>query len=222
MKIKEAYLILLDKLNALGTNYSQKIVPHVAMRSMNEAIGYWYDDRLRLVEGNETLQRELQSLIRTEKLKISEFADMYNAYLLPEDFYSISKVNLKASNDCCEANLVSFLKENKNIELLYANGLSTPDFEFEQTFHTLKTGQIFIYKKDFKILEVNLDYYKTIPEVDMATNYSHFDGTASKDVDLIFDGSSAYEIIEITAKLLAGNLQDPRYQVFNQITKENK
>lgn len=222
MKIQEAYLILLDKLNALGTNYSQKIVPHVAMRSMNEAIGYWYDDRLRLVEANETIQRELQSLIKTKRVGLSEFSERYNAYLLPNDFYSISKVSLKASNDCCEANLVSTLKENKNIEILYTNGLSTPDFEFEQTFHTLKTGQIFVYKKDFRILEVNLDYYKKIPEVDMATNYLHFDGTPSKDIDLILEGSSAYEIIEITAKLLAGNLQDPRYQVFNQIAKENK
>ncbi len=212
MKIKEAYIELLDKCNKLSSNANTKLEVHVAIRAINEAQRYWYDIRLKKSESDLTVQRELQHLIKTKTLNLDTEQKDYNVYTLPSDYYHINQLKVLAKKSNCEHYLDTFFTENANTQELFLNEQFTPDFEWQQTIASIKNDLILIYKKDFDIT-VELDYFKKLRQVDMKSNYVHIDGTASTDIDLEFEGSSADEILNIAAMLITGNTSNSAYQI---------
>jgi hypothetical protein len=212
MNIKECYISLLDKCNKLSTNTNTKIEYHVAVRAINEAQSYWYDIRLKKVENDTTIQRELYHLLRTQKLNINNSFKEYNTYTLPENYYHISQVKAIGKSNSCELPLDVFLTENTNINELYLNDQFAPSLEWQQTLATFREQDLIVYHNNFK-LDIEIDYYKKLSKVDIKSNYIHIDGTESSDIDLEFEGSSAYEILNLAAMLITGNVSDPSYQV---------
>jgi hypothetical protein len=206
MKPHECILILKDKLNKLNTNFSADLQHHTAVRVINESISYWYDERLRLEDATKVRQREIQHLIKSEILSVIENTVLYNAYNLPFDFLQVSLINTEVSN-ACSLNLVTFLIENSNVGIYLNDEMSKPDYDWEQTFATLRNNKLVIYKDTLENLIVTLHYYKKVNKFDIV-GYTHLDNTLSTNVDLEFEGSSAYEILDIAAKIIAGNIND--------------
>ena len=212
MNPQEVYNILLDKVNKLSSNGNSLLYPHIAARTINEAVYYWYDRRLREAEKDLTVQREVSPFIVSTNLIVSEINDIYNSYILPDDFYLMNQLRVLGSNGSCSHYLDTLFIENNNIQEYYLNDLYTPDFGWQQTLASLKGGNLIVYKKDFG-LSVEIDYYRTILPFDIKSDYVHIDGTPSRDLELEFSNSNAYEIINLAAMLITGNLTDPQYQV---------
>ena len=209
MQLREAYVYLLDKVNKLNTNFGKSLDIAAACRAINEAQTYWYDLRLKSMELDKNIQRELQSLLRTQVLEVSDINDRYTKFYLPKDYYTSSKLQIqgKSSKGDCSLFLDGFLTENSNTEQLYINDVTSPDLSWQQTFYTFNNNSIVVYKKNFEV-SVVLDYYKQLSKVEVRDTED-----ASRDINLDLDGSSAYEILNIAAAIITGNTQDPTYQV---------
>jgi hypothetical protein len=218
MDIREAYEILVDKVNKLGTNTNAMIPYHVAMRVINEAQTYWYDIRLKKSQVDSTIERELQKFIKTKSLKKSGVDKTFITYTLPDDYYQINNISVLATRSKCELPLDTFLVENANTSDYYLDDNLSPDFSYQQTFAALRDNKIDIYKKDFEI-EVSIDYYKKLSIVDIKSDYTHTDGSTSKNVDLEMNGSDAYEVLTIAAQIITGNYQDPGFTVHSNLTQ---
>jgi hypothetical protein len=219
MKAQEVYIALTDKCNKLTSNSNNLIEPHVAVRAINEALYYWYDIRLKQAEKDLTVQREISKFIKTESLIETEINEIYNLYNLPTDFYHINQLRVLGTKDNCTQYLDAFFVANNNSQELYMNDGFTPDFEWQQTLATLKGSNLVIYKKDFSI-KVELDYYKKFLVFDIGSGYKHLNGNLSQDVDLELDNSDAFEVINIAALIITGNLTDPQYQVHGNNIKQ--
>jgi hypothetical protein len=210
MKANECYLILLDKLNKLNTNFSQTLQPHNAVRAIREATYYWYDERLRLEEATKMRQQELQHLIVPDyMLDVFETTLKYVSYKKPNDLYFISNISCLGLYGTCKSRLNVHLIENSNLEVILLDDSSRPDFSWEQTVYVLKEDKIFIYKDKptSGIGSAQIDYYRKPKEFDIV-GYKHFSGIQSTDSDLDFNDSSAYEILDLAASIIAGNIND--------------
>lgn len=212
MKSQEVYIALLDKCNKLSSNSNNSIETHVAVRAINEAQYYWYDERLKLAEKNLTIQREISKFIIPKKLEVIDKTDIYYLYNLPEDYYHMNQLRVIGSKNKCQHLLDTYLVENNNSIEYYLNDMYAPDFEWQQTLATLYNNKLKVFIKDFKI-DTTLDYYRNLKTFDIESGYKHIDGTLSINSDLEFDNSDAFEIINIAASLITGNLSDPQYQV---------
>ena len=208
MLIKDVHLAIKQKLNKLSTNYGQEVTALAINSAINQAQYHWLDIRLKQEELNDTIQRELQHLIQTKPLDFKIVSkDLFYEYSveLPEDYYHYSNLKVKIS-DCIH--LYSFLVENSNINSYLSNDSTRPDNDWEQSLITFKDNKLYLYTES-AIESATLDYYKKPAKVDLKTQYKHLDGSPTQDVDLEFEDSSAYEIIDLATLLLAGNINDP-------------
>lgn len=219
MNIREAFEIIVEKCNRLGTNSGELLKTHTVIRAINEAQNYWYDIRLKKAEMDITVQRELQSLLYSSKLISNSIESTFNTYILPDDYYHPNQIIVTATRGDCVLVMDTFLTENFNSTELYLNDAFSPDFEWQQTLATFKGNTLVVYKKDFD-LSVSIDYYSKLIDVDINSGYVHVDGSPSKDVDLQFDGSNAYEILTLASMLITGNNADPTYQAHINTLKE--
>ena len=226
MNIKLAYLYLTDKLNKLSSNFNQNLAYHVAVRAINEAQYYWLDERLKAEEVNKTVQRELQFLL--QKVEPSLFAEesKFNEYSLPQDYYHPSLLDITVSLDGCELSVDNDFIENANVSTYLQDEMTRPDYAWEQIFSTFRDNKLAVYKDTtpgYEITKIVLHYYRRPVIVDMASGHVNVDGTLSQDIDLEFAESASYEILDIAAKILAGNINDQgRFQYNHQLTQEYK
>ncbi len=219
MIIKEIHSIILDKMNHLGSNFKQDVTAHKAMRALDQAQRFWYDERLKVQEITKTVQRELQSFLVTEEVS----GDQKSGYIsveLPENYYHHSLVLLKPTG--CNNIFPSTLKEQSNIGTLLQTDTTKPSLAWEQSFCVIASNKLDVYI-DFVPEWVKFSYYRKLVTPDLETQYKHLDGTATTDVTLDMEGSSVYEIIEIACLILSGNFDDQfKVQFRNKLIKEYK
>ncbi len=204
MSIEEIYSLILDKMNQLGTNFSQEVTAFKAMAALDQAQNYWYDERLRLQELTRTIQRELQHLIITEPVSGDSTGDVI-AVTLPKEYYHFSLVMLKPT--ACTSTFDSVLIEHANVGSFLRTDTTRPSLMWEQSFCTVGSNRLMIYV-DFPVEGIELSYYRKLIKPDIATDYKHLDGRATQNITLDFEGSSLYEIIEIACLILSGNFND--------------
>ena len=226
MNIKTAYLYLVDKLNKLSSNFSQNLPYQVAARAINEAQYYWLDERLKTEEINKTVQRETQFLVVPSIPLVDSETDSYIEYKLPDDYYHYSMLDVVAINGSCKFTLNVNLIENSNVSTYLQDEMTKPDYDWEQSFCTVRHGKLAFYKDqtpNYGIDSLVLFYYRKPKLVDIASGHLNETGLLSTDVDLEFSESSSYEILNIAAKILAGNINDQgRFQYNEQLSQEYK
>lgn len=226
MNIKTCHLYLTDKLNKLSSNFNQNLPYHSCVRAINEAIYYWFDERLKVEERDKTIQRELQFLIEDKELVPSLIEDKFNEYDLPIDYYHPSLLLVDARLDQCFICIHSSLVENSNVSILLNDEVTKPDYEWEQCFHTIRNNKVVIYKdtkNNYDLDKIVLHYYRKPLLVNMASGHIDESGILTSDINLEFPESSSFEILDIAAKILAGNINDQgRFQYNQQLTQEYK
>jgi len=229
MNIKTCHLYLTDKLNKLSSNFNQNLPFHSTVRAINEAMYYWLDERLKVEERDKTIQRELQFLIINKELSPVLIEDKFNEYDIPEDYYHPSLLTVDARLDQCFICIHCNLIENANVSMLLNDEVTRPDYDWEQCFYTIRNNRIAIYKdsditkNNYDLDKIVLYYYRKPINVNMASNHLDELGILTTDVDLEFPESSSYEILDIAAKILAGNINDQgRFQYNSQLTQEYK
>jgi len=198
----------------------------VAVRAINEAQYYWLDERLKLEEMNKTVQRELQFLIEKEEPLLFESTTNYNEYHLPDNYYHPSLLEIEANLDGCLVGIENDFIENANVSVYLHDEMTRPDYAWEQTFSTFRNNKLAVYKDTtpgYDISKIVFHYYRRPVLVDMASSHVNVDGVLSTDIDLEFSESASYEILDIAAKILAGNINDRgRFQYNQSLSQEYK
>lgn len=122
-------------------------------------------------------------LIKKDNLIETEDEDYFQTFSLPDDYFDFVNIEVKASKGSCKNEILLANEVKAENTHLYLNDENTkPSFLYRETFYHFSEKGVTIYKDDFKISKVYLDYYKKIGEVDIA-GYVKEDGTQSTDVD---------------------------------------
>ncbi len=217
--IQECYLYVKDRLNNQSSNANQEVTAHTFIRTMRAATYFWLDERLKVEEVDSTRQREISNLLVT-KLINGQKRDGYNEFVKPTDFYHRSGFRVQAKKGKCENVIEGVLVETANLPSYLGGDDTRPNFEWEQTLVTFGSNKIFVWFRDFDINKLILTYYRKPVEVDIA-GYDHVGGTPSTNVNPEFDDSSVYEILNLTAMILAGDTSSPKIQALMGLAKFN-
>lgn len=176
------------------------------IRAFNRATYYWMEQRMKVMEGNQNVQEELQHLLVNYCGTPS--TDKTGCYIpLPKDYYRYSRVEgLKCGE--CEINIHAFPKEESSLGRFSQNSFYEPSLKWEETWFLPRNNKLYFGVKDFKCKEISLYYYRCPVEVDMECL-----GDGHSDVDPEFSKGSLEEIITLTELLLSGDTLNPRYQL---------
>jgi hypothetical protein len=105
------------------------------------------------------------------------------SFKLPKDFFQHSNLKVYGSQDSCKnQRILSIEVKDPNIEFLYNDENTCPNFPHRETFYTFTECDVQVYIKDFNIDEVLMTYYKCPTKIDIA-GYIDIEGNPSKDID---------------------------------------
>lgn len=133
--------------------------------AFNKAVNEWVRKQKRgknqTQEGDEeSADRvdDLQVLLKTDNL-VSRNKGLFNqTNKLPNDYLYFKRLSPYVDKaNCTNVLIKSHLKEEANVDDL----ITTPSFDFEETFHTIINNKIHVYhNKDFTIGKLQLTYYR--------------------------------------------------------------
>tara|TARA_R110000868_G_scaffold409376_2_gene694740 strand:+ start:427 stop:1125 length:699 start_codon:yes stop_codon:yes gene_type:complete len=115
-------------------------------------------------EGDEQSTRrkdDLQVLLQTFDLSLVD-KDYYYMANLPVEYLQWKRVDVYAVNGCCDKRrMMVYLAEEGNLNQLLRDDAKRPNFEWAETFATLKGNNVNIYTNDeFDISKADLVYYR--------------------------------------------------------------
>ena len=215
MNIQEAYINFLTIVNRNLTNNNLDVDKSRFIILFNSTQVKYLEWILN--KRNEDQIRYASTLLEDSNLKVKEKSDNKNMYSLPEDYFDFSNLRVKASNKTCNSiDLHTFEVKTEDLQELLNDSFNEPSIKFRETFYHLSGKEsISVYKKDFKIDDVTLSYYRYPDEVDIK-GYYHINGSQSSDKDPVWDSKATYRILTAMAKQYAANINDPnKYQTSN-------
>jgi len=157
-----------QRLNKLDSQDYDNIECWQIVESFNKAQVEWVRRQLhginQVKEGDEQSTRrkdDLQVLLDTFSLPLINKKYYYNG-ILPDEYLQWKRVDAFAKKGCCDQRRMNvYLAEEGNLNLLLNDKSKQPNFEWAETFATLKGGAVNIYtNEEFNIEEANLIYYK--------------------------------------------------------------
>tara|TARA_R110002126_G_scaffold147158_1_gene293189 strand:- start:10940 stop:11644 length:705 start_codon:yes stop_codon:yes gene_type:complete len=139
---------------------------------------------------------------------------------LPENYLEWKRVSAEAKNECCDENqdLVIYLSEEGNVDLLLRDEYKKPNYEWGETFCTLKDGNVRIYTNNaFAVENARLSYYKQPRRIEIVGCVDPYTDVASPiEVESEFKDDIVEILIDEAAKILAGDFES---QIQVQINK---
>lgn len=204
-------LIFIKFLNKVNKGNSQADVAIDKDRFVlifNEVKNRWVEQHLK--EKDSILIDSLWEIVKTMELKVPKTdIDDYSEYEVPDDFYELILAQCTAKKGKCKRKL--YLREVKNQDknILRANSNYRPDFEFEWSFVSLQDSHIRVYKNNFDIEGLSIEYYKVIPDLDIE-GYIHLDGSLSTNKPIPLSEQYVDQIINLAAEEFERNFQNPQ------------
>ena len=163
-------------------------------------------------EGDEQSTRridDLQVLLETFPLSLSN-KEIYVFGQIPDDYLQWKRVDVKAGEDCCEGRRMKvYLAEEANLNQLLDDVSKQPNFEWAETFATMKGNNVNIYHdKKFKIESASLIYYRQPIKIQVIGCSNPYTGTASTvEVESEFKDDIIELLIDETASIIAGDIE---------------
>ena len=132
-------------------------------------------------------------------------------FKLPENYFDLSSARAKAQKESCQdlIELVEIQTENLN-EIMF-NEFLKPSFEWREAPYTINSDQLSIYKDNFTIDSLLLNYYRYPNQIklqDAENPESDFDST-----EIEWDDKSLDDIISLMVANLDMNEGNPRFQI---------
>jgi hypothetical protein len=218
-----------QRLNKLASDDYDNIECWQMTEAFNKAQLMWCRRQLHgtnmLQEGDEKSKKRIDDLqillINTPLTGGIDHGDFVSYVNFPDNYLEFKKVNAQATTECCpgqEENLLGhptgrsmtvYLAEEANVNLIMRDTLKRPDFEWGETFCTMRSNTIRIYKRDFDIIEPSLDYYRKPRniEIDGCTD-PITEGTFNGDVECEFKDDVAELILDEAVAIIAGDIND--------------
>lgn len=169
-------------------------------------------------EGDEQSKRridDLQILLTDSVLPLSN-KDLYKeSTVLPDNYLEWKRLSGKASTDCCEPrNMVIYLAEEANVDELLRDKHKQPNFEWGETFCTLKGNKVKVFTNNkFDMADATLTYYRQPRRIEIAGCVDPYtQATSTVDVECEFKDDIIELFIDEAAKILAGDIESLNQQ----------
>lgn len=200
------YLKFLNKINKGNTQGDIACDKDRFVLIFNEVKNRWVEQTLKVKDS--ILIDSLWEIVKTEILKDGTDKKEYIEFKIPEDFYEVVLAQCSAKRGKCKKNL--FLREVKNQDknILRYNINYRPDFDFEWSIISIQSGTLRVYKSDFNIENVTLEYYKVIEDLDIE-GYTHLNGNASINKPINLSEQYIDQILNLAAEEFERNFQNP-------------
>ena len=207
---------LKQRLNKLDSNDYDNIECWQVVEAFNKAQVEWARRQLHGInqvrEGDEQSTRrkdDLQVLLSTQSLSLSN-KEYYYAGALPTEYLQWKRVDVFANKDCCDRRRMTvYLAEEGNLNQLLRDANKRPDFNWAETFATLKGNNVNIYTNgDFQIQSADLVYYRQPVKIQIAGCVDPYTNTASANEVLCeFKDDIIELIIDEAVAILAGDIE---------------
>ena len=205
-----------QRLNKLDSQDYDNITCWQIVESFNKAQVEWARRQLHGInltkegdEGSTRRKDDLQILLETFPLPIADKQYYYRG-ALPEDYLQWKRVDALTRKDCCDKrSMMIYLAEEANLRELLRDKSKQPNFEWGETFATLKGGSVNIYtNNEFDIDEADLIYYRQPIKIQIngcVDPYTNLASTA--EVQCEFKDDIIELIIDEAASILAGDIE---------------
>ena len=203
MTIKECYQYIQNRLNKVGTNFGDVIEKHQFVEAFNAMQNLWVESRFKVDETNIVRTDEIQQLLTAVNKKPKKTGSNYYELELPENY-----LHYKRSVSFVPCEIKNHLVKEGDINRLLQDEFWKPSLEWEETICTIAGNALRIYVDNFTIKSVELHYYRTPVQVNMADGFSDINGNQTEDINPEFKNSSLIEILNLTCQLLAGDNSD--------------
>jgi hypothetical protein len=205
-----------ERLNKLDSQDYDNIECWQIVEAFNKAQVEWARRQLHGInltkegdEGSTRRKDDLQILLLTYQLNIADKEYYYDGSL-PEDYLQWKRVDVFAKKDCCDKRRMTvYLAEEGNLNQLLRDKAKQPNFDWAETFATLKGGDVNIYTNDeFDIERADLVYYRQPIKIQIANCVDPYTGLASPvNVPCEFKDDIIELIIDEAASIIAGDIE---------------
>lgn len=205
-----------ERLNKLDSNDYDNIECWQIVEAFNKAQVEWSRRQLHGInlvkEGDEQSTRrkdDLQILLVTETLSAVN-KDYYYKGALPGDYLQWKRVDVFANKDCCDKRRMTvYLAEEGNLNQLLRDKAKQPNFEWAETFATLKGGNVNVYTDGvFSIEQLDLIYYRQPIKIQVQGCVDPYTNvTSAVNVPCEFKDDIIELIIDEAVSIIAGDIE---------------
>ena len=216
-----AYKKFLLKINKNDTNSNINISKGEFVLIFNEQARRWLREKIKNKQIDDTANDISELLVSEEPLPVTAKGTSFVEFQLPDPFFdyvtstsdAIKQITYQDSQGethrtNCKGILYNWDTKAKNLNTLFMDDNHKPSFEFQESFITIYSDKIKVYKTDFNINTLILTYYREPWEIDIA-GYKRIDGSPSTNINPQFIDANTDEIISRAAVEAARNYQDP-------------
>jgi len=206
-----------QRLNKLASNDYDNIQDWQIVEAFNKGQVDWcrrnlHGTNLRKEGDEQSTARidDLQNLIVTIPLTVYNNITYYESALLPDNYLRWKRISTKAKTECCgPKNIVVYLAEQANVDQLLRDKNKNPNYEWGETFATIKSNKIQLYTNEkFEVVEPTLTYYRQPVRIEIAgvkDPYTNLTPTA--DVISEFKDDLVELFVDECAKIIAGDIE---------------
>lgn len=181
MLIQEAYYKFLVKINKGSTQSNATVDKTLFCSLYNEAQRRWLNKNTP--ESNSDEIANVQSIIKPYIQSPSNIQKEYVEFPLPEKWFASADTYVEADKESCKnVRINSYQVRSINVPKMLADEATIPSFEFQETFYTVEHDVIKVYKSDFEIKKLYMNYYEEPTNVSIEGGVN-FDGTFMIDVN---------------------------------------
>ena len=205
-----------ERINKLDSNDYDNIECWQIVEAFNKAQVEWARRQLHGInqvrEGDEQSTRrkdDLQILLTTETLP-SVDKEYYYRGVIPQDYLQWKRVDVFANKECCDKRRMTvYLAEEGNLNQLLRDKSKQPNFEWAETFATLKGGNVNIYTNgEFAIQQADLIYYRQPIKIQINGCVDPYTGVqTTTEVQCEFKDDIIELIIDEAVSILAGDIE---------------
>ena len=205
-----------ERINKLDSQDYDNIECWMIVEAFNKAQVEWTRRQLHGInqvrEGDEQSTRrkdDLQILLVTETLPTVDKQYYYKG-AIPQDYLQWKRVDVFAQKDCCDKRRMTvYLAEEGNLNQLLRDKAKQPNFEWAETFATLKGGEVNVYTNgEFNIQTIDLIYYRQPIKIQIqgcVDPYTNITSTAN--VECEFKDDIIELIIDEAVSIIAGDIE---------------
>lgn len=132
-------------------------------------------------------------------------------FKLPDDYFDLSSARAKAQSNSCQDLLELIEIQTENLNEILFNEVLKPSFDWREAPYTINSDQLSIYKDNFTIDSLLLNYYRYPNQIklqDPENPESDFDS-----IEVEWDDKSLDDIISLMVANLDMNEGNPRFQI---------
>jgi len=205
-----------QRLNKLDSQDYDNIECWQIVEAFNKAQVEWVRRQLHGInivkEGDEQSTRrkdDLQVLLVTDTLNLVN-NKIYFRGGIPENYLQWKRVDVFANKGCCDKRRMTvYLAEEGNLNQLLRDKAKQPNFEWAETFATLKGNGVNIYTNgEFDVQAADLIYYRQPIKIQIQNCVDPYTGiTSTTEVECEFKDDIIELIIDEAVSILAGDIE---------------